>query len=78
VSQNAALAVGWLSVGSPLSLQPTHPHSGRPLFVLGNIGLILGVLEGSPILGAVSLATMIISVALQGRRHKREQVPPEP
>jgi hypothetical protein len=49
-----------------------------PLFVLGTIGLIVGVLEGSPILGAVSLATMIISVALQGRGHKREPVPPEP
>lgn len=49
-----------------------------PLFVLGNIGLIVGLLEGSAILGAVSLAAMIISVALQGRGHKQEQIPPEP
>ena len=49
-----------------------------PLFVLGNTGLIVALLEKSVALGAVSLATMIVSVALQRRGHKQEQVPPEP
>lgn len=49
-----------------------------PLFVLGNIGLVVALLFGSLLLGAVSLSTMVVSVALQGRGHKKEQVTPEP
>jgi len=49
-----------------------------PLFVLGNIGLVAAVLSRSLPLGAVSVVTMFVSVALQGRGHKQEQVPPEP
>jgi hypothetical protein len=49
-----------------------------PLFVLGNIGLVAALLSGSLPLGAVSVVIMFVSVALQGRGHKQEQVPPEP
>ena len=49
-----------------------------PLFVLGNIGLIMALVLGRPLLGALSLVTTVASVALQGRGHKQEQVPPEP
>ena len=49
-----------------------------PLFLLGNVGLVVALLSRSWPLGAVSLAIMVISVALQGRGHKQEQVPPEP
>jgi hypothetical protein len=49
-----------------------------PLFVLGNVALIVALLLRSLPLGAVSLVTMLVSVALQGRGHKQEQVPPEP
>jgi hypothetical protein len=49
-----------------------------PLFVLGNIGLIAALVSGSLPLGALSLVTMVLSVALQGRGHKQEQIPPEP
>ena len=49
-----------------------------PLFVLGNIGLVAALLSRSLPLGAVSVVTMFVSVALQGRGHKQEQVPPEP
>ena len=49
-----------------------------PLFVLGNIGLVVALLLRALPLGVVSLVTMSVSVALQGRGHKQEQVPPEP
>jgi hypothetical protein len=49
-----------------------------PLFMLGNIGLVVALLSRSMPLGAVSLVTMFVSMALQGRGHKQEQVPPEP
>ncbi len=49
-----------------------------PLFVLGNIGVIVGLFARSALLGAVSLAAMILSMALQGRGHKQERIPPEP
>ena len=48
-----------------------------PLFVLGNVGLVVAFLETSAALGAVSLATMLVSVVLQGHGHKQEQLPPE-
>ncbi len=49
-----------------------------PFFVLGNVGLVVALLSRSWPLGVVSLVIMVISVALQGRGHKQEQVPPEP
>ena len=47
-----------------------------PLFLAGNIGLVVALVSRSLALGAVSLVAMVLSVALQGRGHKREQVPP--
>ncbi len=49
-----------------------------PLFLLGNVGLVVALLSSSWVLGAVSLVFMFISLGLQGRGHKQEQVPPEP
>ncbi|MBK9063963.1 MAG: DUF962 domain-containing protein [Acidobacteria bacterium] len=49
-----------------------------PLFLLGNVSLVVALLSRSWFLGAVSLVIMVVSVALQGRGHKQEQVPPEP
>ena len=49
-----------------------------PLFLLGNVALVLGLLKGSAPVGAVSVVAMGVSVALQGRGHKQEEVPPEP
>ena len=49
-----------------------------PLFLAGNIGLVVALVSRSLALGAVSLVAMVLSVALQGRGHEREQVPPEP
>ena len=49
-----------------------------PLFVLGNIALVVALILGSLPLGVVSLVTMTVSVIMQGRGHGKEQVPPEP
>ena len=49
-----------------------------PLFWAGNVGLVVALVAGSPGLGAMSLVAMIVSVALQGRGHRQEEVPPEP
>lgn len=49
-----------------------------PLFLAGNIGLVVALISRSLALGAVSLVAMVLSVALQGRGHRQEQVPPEP
>ena len=49
-----------------------------PVFLAGNVGLVVALVSGSLPLGAVSLVAMVLSMALQGRGHKQEQVPPEP
>lgn len=49
-----------------------------PLFLLGNIGLVVALLRGSLMHAALSLAAMTVSVVLQGRGHGMERVPPEP
>ncbi len=49
-----------------------------PLFLAGNLGLLASLFEGSAVTGAVSLGVMVVSLALQGRGHRREEAPPEP
>ncbi len=49
-----------------------------PLFLVGNVGLIVAIVEHSATFGLVSLIAMIVSVALQGRGHRGEEVPAEP
>lgn len=49
-----------------------------PVFLLGNVGLVAAVVERSLVLGVASLAATIISIAVQGRSHRKEEVPPEP
>ena len=49
-----------------------------PMFLLGNVGLLVALLERSLLLGIAALVAMIVSVALQGAGHRREQVPSEP
>ena len=49
-----------------------------PLFLLGNIGLLVAIVQQSwrgALLGAVAT---VVSLALQGRGHRQEPVPPEP
>lgn len=49
-----------------------------PLFLVGNIALVVGVVRlswGSVLAG---IAATVVSIALQGRGHKAEVNPPEP
>lgn len=49
-----------------------------PLFLAGNLGLVAALLERSAGLAVIALGAMVVSVALQGRGHRQEEVPPEP
>ena len=49
-----------------------------PLFWVGNIGLVVALFSLSWLLSLVSIAAMVVSVALQGRGHAQEAVPPVP
>jgi hypothetical protein len=49
-----------------------------PMFLLGNVGLVAALARGSLLCTGFSVAAMIVSVALQGKGHGMERVPPEP
>jgi hypothetical protein len=49
-----------------------------PLFLAGNIALVVALLRGSMTVAAVGLACMALPIVLEGRGHKLEQNPPEP
>ena len=49
-----------------------------PVFLLGSVGLLASAILLSWRLGAASLVGMVASMAVQGRWHRLEAVPPEP
>jgi len=49
-----------------------------PLLLLGNAALLVAFVLLSCALGIIAVVAMVLSVALQGRGHLREPVPPEP
>lgn len=49
-----------------------------PLFLAGNVALIVGLIRLSWIEAAAGAILMVLSIALQGRCHRGEVVPPEP
>lgn len=49
-----------------------------PLFLLGNVGLLLAILSAAWGWALAGLGGMVVSLALQGRGHRIESVPPEP
>jgi hypothetical protein len=49
-----------------------------PLFLASNVALIIGAFRLDWIEAAVGAACMLASIALQGRGHHREPVPPVP
>jgi len=49
-----------------------------PLFLAGNVALVMALIRGSWAMAAGGAAAMAVSVALQGRGHGREPTPPEP
>ena len=51
---------------------------GVPLFLAGNIGLLVGAIERSVAVLVASLIAVVASLAVQGRGHRQEAVAPEP
>jgi hypothetical protein len=49
-----------------------------PLFLAGNVALVVGAVRQDWIEAAVGIGCMLMSIALQGRGHKGERVPPVP
>jgi hypothetical protein len=49
-----------------------------PVFLAGNILLLVALAQGWWLTALLSLAAMVVSVALQGRGHGQEALPPEP
>jgi hypothetical protein len=49
-----------------------------PMFMLGNITLVVALAQGSWLVASLAVFTMLASIALQGRGHRQEPVPPEP
>ena len=49
-----------------------------PVFVLGNVVLLVALAQRSWLAVLVALVAMVVSVALQGSGHRREATPPEP
>jgi phage terminase small subunit len=49
-----------------------------PMFLAGNIGLIVALVQRAPLLAIVSIIAMVVSVAVQGRGHGGEELPPAP
>jgi hypothetical protein len=49
-----------------------------PLFLLGNIALLVALVQGSWLVAIAGVGAMVVSMALQGSGHRREPVPPEP
>lgn len=49
-----------------------------PLFLIGTIGVVVALVQKSSVVAVISAVVMVIAIALQGRGHKQEAVPPEP
>ena len=49
-----------------------------PLFLLGTLALVGAIARLSSMLLAIAIACIVVSVALQGRGHRSEPVPPAP
>ena len=49
-----------------------------PLFLVSNVALLVAFFQRSWLVGLGALVLMVLSIALQGRGHRKEPVPPEP
>lgn len=49
-----------------------------PIFLFGTVALVVAVLELSVVLFLLALGCIVVALALQGRGHRLEPVPPEP
>jgi len=49
-----------------------------PLFLFGTVTLVASALQTSGLLLALAVGCIVVAVALQGRGHRLEPVPPQP
>ncbi|MEO8249253.1 MAG: terminase [Burkholderiales bacterium] len=49
-----------------------------PLFLVANVALVAALIRGSWLVALVAAGAMVASIALQGRGHRFEALPPEP
>ena len=49
-----------------------------PLFLAGTVELIASLVQRSVVMVVASISVMVVSLALRGRGHRQEEVPPEP
>lgn len=49
-----------------------------PLFLIANVALVVALVERAWLAAVLAVAAMLVSVALQGRGHRREALSPEP
>jgi hypothetical protein len=91
-SRRAPLTSGWAVIVSELLRwqwqQYPRYHQSRanlllhiafvPVFVLANVALVVALVQRSWLVALAALAAMAMSVAMQGRGHRQEAVPPEP
>jgi hypothetical protein len=49
-----------------------------PLFLVGNLAILLGIITLTWLPVVVGVAATVASLALQGRGHRAEPIPPEP
>jgi hypothetical protein len=49
-----------------------------PMFLTGNVVFMVSLASASWLTALFALAAMVVSIALQGRGHSTEAVPPEP
>ncbi len=49
-----------------------------PLFILSTLALLRAILQRACLAALLALGGMLLSIALQGRGHRNEPVPPEP
>jgi hypothetical protein len=48
-----------------------------PVFMLGNITLVVGLVQRSWMLAGVAIVVTVTSIGVQGQGHRREPLPPE-
>ena len=49
-----------------------------PLFLIGTVALVVAAVQLSLVALAIGIGCVVVAVALQGRGHRLERVPPEP
>lgn len=72
------MAVGGVPQVSPIARQPVDPQRRRTIVLAWNAGLVAAILQVSLVLLTVAIGCIAVAVALQGRGHRLEPVPPEP